>query len=298
MRSPPREILDVAVESGINFIDTANVYGGPPLGEQNGQTEEIIGRWIADHGDGFRDRIVLATKVYGRVGDGPNDEHLSAAHIRRAIENSLRRLKTDHVDLYQMHHIDRRTPIDEIFEAFTVLRDQGKILYLGSSNFAGWNLAQYQEFARATGRIGLVSEQSTYSLVNRALELEVIPAALNYGVGVLPYSPLAGGVLAGILQKADLSRSAGSLSQPGVTVEKVTRYESLAKDFGFTPAELGISWLLHQPAVTAPVVGPSKLSHLTSAIAAVGRVLSADQLAELDAVWPGRGGAAPEAYAW
>lgn len=207
-----RDILDLAVELGVTFFDTADVYGGPPWGPYNGQTEEFIGRWLADRGPAVRDQIVLATKVHERMGDGPNDRGLSALHIRQAVEGSLRRLNTDRIDLYQMHHIDRHTPIDEIFEAFTVLRQQGKILYLGSSNFAGWNIAQYQEFARAIGHTGLVSEQTMYNLASRVPELEVVPAALNYGIGLLPYSPLASGLLGGILQGRP--RAIGRPAQP------------------------------------------------------------------------------------
>jgi len=293
-----RGVLDLAIEQGVNFVDSADVYGGPPWGPHNGLTEEILGRWLHDGGPALRDRIVLATKVHGTMGDGPNDKHLSALHIRQAVDASLRRLQTDRIDLYQMHHIDRRTPIDEVYEAFSLLRQQGKILYLGSSNFAGWNLAQYQEFARATGRTGLVSEQSVYSLANRAIELEVVPAARHYGIGLLPWSPLAGGLLGGILRKGDRSRSAKALEAPGVSVEQVERYEALADEWGHEPAELGLAWLLHQPQVASVVSGPRTAAQLTSAIAALDIALSAEQLAALDEVWPGPGGEAPEAYAW
>ena len=196
------EILDLAVEQGVNFLDTADVYGGAPWGNQPGQTESLVGEWL--HERGHRDSLVVATKLSGPMGTGPNDQGLSALHIRGAVEASLRRLGTDRIDLLQMHHIDRDVPIDEVLDAFTTLREQGKILYLGSSNFAGWNLAQYQEYSRAHRQLGLVTEQSVYSLAERTVELEVIPAARHYGLGLLPWSPLAGGQLAGVLAKSDV----------------------------------------------------------------------------------------------
>ena len=186
-------IMDRALELGIVFFDTADVYGWR-TGE--GVTEQIIGRWLAQ-GGGRRERIVLATKVYGRMGPGPNDGRLSAYHIRQACEGSLRRLRTDHIDLYQMHHIDRDTPWDELWQAMEVLVQQGKVLYVGSSNFAGWQIAQASATAAARNFLGLVSEQSVYSLVARTVELEVIPACRAHGLGLVPYSPLAGGLLGG-----------------------------------------------------------------------------------------------------
>ena len=287
-------ILDAARESGVNFIDTADVYGGPPWGSEPGQTEALVGRWLAARG--VRDEIVLATKVYEAMGPGPNDRGLSSLHIRRAVESSLQRLQTDHIDLYQMHHIDRRVPVDEVLDALTRLRDQGKILYVGSSNFAGWNIAQYQEAAAATRRAPLVTEQSVYSLANRMVELEVAPAAAAYGMGLLPWSPLAGGQLAGVLRKADTSRS--DASRLGDRRDRIERYERFADERGVDPAALGIAWLLHQPVVTAPIVGPRRMQHLTSALAALDVQLDAADLAALDEIWPGPGGQAPEAYAW
>jgi NDP-hexose 2,3-enoyl reductase len=182
-------IMDRAHEHGINFFDTANVYGW-----QKGQgiTERIIGRWFG-YGGGRRERTVIATKLYGSMGDWPNETFLSALNIRRACEDSLRRLQTD--------HIDRSTPWEEIWEAMSVLRQQGKIIYCGSSNFAGWHLAQAQETARRLHFSGLVSEQSIYNLLTRWVELEVLPAAREYGIGIIPWSPLHGGLLGGVLRK-------------------------------------------------------------------------------------------------
>src|SRR6266516_8045202 len=185
-------IMDKALELGINFFDTANRYGAH-LGV--GVTEQIIGRWLAQ--GGRRDQIVLATKVYGPMGDGQNDRGLSAYHIRRACDDSLRRLQTDHIDLYQMHHIDRSTPWEEIWQAMEMLVQQGKVIYVGSSNFAGWHIATAQAAAAMRHFMGLVSEQSKYNLKDRAIELEVIPACRSYGLGLLPWRPLSGGLLAG-----------------------------------------------------------------------------------------------------
>lgn len=180
-------IMDRAHELGINFFDTANVYGWV---KGEGITENIIGRWFAK-GDGRRERTVIATKLYGSMGDWPNEEKLSALNIRRAAEASLRRMQTDYIDVYQAHHIDRDTPFDEFWEAMDILKQQGKILYVGSSNFAGWHIAKAQESARRRNTLGLVSEQSHYNLIVRAPELEVIPACEDYGLGLIPWSPLA-----------------------------------------------------------------------------------------------------------
>ncbi|MCS5734657.1 aldo/keto reductase [Herbiconiux daphne] len=288
-------ILDLAMESGITFVDTADVYGGGPWGDNEGQTEELVGEWLRARGN--RDDIVLATKVQGPMGPGKNDRGLSAVHIRAAVDASLRRLGTDRIDLYQMHHIERTVPLDEVLDAFTLLREQGKILYLGSSNFAGWNIAQYREHAQANRQLPLVTEQSVYNLAQRTLELEVVPATLNYGMGLLPWSPLASGQLGGVLKKTDRSRSQ-DLDRLGDRRPKIEAYEAFADANGFDPAQLALAWLLHQPAVTAPIVGPRTAEQLTGAIAALDIALDDAQLAELDRIWPGPGGQAPEAYAW
>jgi NDP-hexose C3-ketoreductase / dTDP-4-oxo-2-deoxy-alpha-D-pentos-2-ene 2,3-reductase len=293
-------IMDAAHENGLNFFDTANRYGG------NGVTEQIIGRWF-DQGGGRRERTVLATKLYGAMGDWPNDGKLSALNIRRAADASLARLRTDYLDLYQMHHVDRLTPWDEIWEAFSVLRQQGKVLYFGSSNFAGWHLAQAQEAARARHFLGLVSEQSIYNLLTRWVELEVLPAARHYGIGVIPWSPLHGGLLSGVLRKereGGGSRSHGGRSADGLGRHRnaIEQYEKLAADLGVDAADLGIAWLLHQEGVTAPIVGPRTLAQLEGSLRALDIELDADTLAKLDELFPppGPNGAkpAPEAYAW
>ncbi len=289
-------IMDRALELGINFFDTANVYGWR---KGEGVTEQIIGRWFAQ-GGGRREKVVLATKVYGEMGDWPNQSRLSALHIRRACEDSLRRLRTDYIDLYQMHHIDRETPWEEIWQAMEVLVQQGKILYVGSSNFAGWHIAQAQCAAAQRHFMGLVSEQSLYNLAARTIELEVIPACQAYGLGLIPWSPLAGGMLGGALQKVTEGRRASERVQQAVEKHRpqLERYEALCRELGEKPADVALAWLLHQPAVTAPIIGPRTLEQLEGSLRALEIKLSDEVLKRLDEIWPGPGGPAPEAYAW
>jgi len=292
-------IMDRAHEHGINFFDSANVYG---WGENRGWTERIVGDWFAQ-GGGRRERTVIATKLYGDMGDWPNEGKLSALNIRRACDASLARLQTDYIDLYQMHHVDRTTPWDEIWEAMEVLRQQGKILYVGSSNFAGWHIARGQEAASRRGTLGLVSEQSIYNLVERTVELEVLPAAESYGLGVVPWSPLHGGLLGGILRKqaegtagrSDSGRASESLAKHRPAIEA---WEAYCDARAEGPGEVALAWLLHQPTVTAPIVGPRTAQQLDGALRALEITLDADALARLDEIFPGPGGTAPEAYAW
>jgi aryl-alcohol dehydrogenase-like predicted oxidoreductase len=301
-------IMDHAHELGINFFDTANRYGGPssPPGQvassgeaHLGWTEEIIGEWFAA-GGGRRERTVLATKVYGAMGEWPNQGKLSALSIRRACEDSLRRLRTDHIDLYQMHHVDRDTPWEEIWQAMEVLVSQGKILYVGSSNFAGWHLAAANAAAAARGLLGLVSEQSIYNLLTREAELEVLPAAQALGIGVIPWSPLEGGLLAGVLgkERAGRRRRAGR-SEEGLRAhrDQIQAYEDLCGTLGEQPANVALAWLLHQDGVTAPIVGPRTLDQLGELAQAVKITLSVEVLGQLGAIFPGYR-PAPEHYAW
>ena len=288
-------IMDAAHAQGVNFFDTANVYG-QDLGR--GATEEIVGRFFAQ-GGGRREKTVLATKLYGDMSDYPNDGKLSALNIRRALDASLTRLQTDYIDLYQFHHVDRATPWEEIWQAIEVAVQQGKILYTGSSNFAGWHIAQAQEAAKARHFTGLVSEQSIYNLIVRDVEREVLPAAQAYGLGVIPWSPLQGGLLAGVLDKeADgsrrRSRSDDELERLRPQLEK---YEAFAAELGHSPAELALAWLLHQPAVTAPITGPRTMNQLDTAIASVDITLDEDALGRLDEIFPGHK-TSPEDYAW
>ena len=297
-------IMDAALDAGVNFFDTANVYG---WGENKGRTEEIIGSWFAKGGD-RRDKVVLATKVYGDMTPErtawPNHDRLSALNIRRAVDASLRRLGTDHIDLYQFHHIDRNTPWDEIWQAMDVLVTQGKILYAGSSNFAGWHIASANEAAARRGSLGLVSEQCLYNLAERRAEMEVVPAAEHYGLGVIPWSPLHGGLLGGALRKereGGGSRSTGGRSADALadatTRARIQAYEDLLDKHGLAPGEVALAWLLTRPGVTGPIVGPRVREQLDSAVRAVELDLDEELLAALDEIFPGPG-ASPEAFAW
>ncbi len=294
-------IMDRAIEHGINFFDTANVYGRR-LGEGRGLTEQILGRWFAQGGD-RRDKVVLATKVYGEMGKWPNQARLSALHIRRACEDSLRRLQTDHLDLYQMHHVDRATPWDEIWQAMELLVQQGKVIYVGSSNFAGWHIAQACEAAARRHFFGLVSEQSKYSLVERTVELEVIPACASYGLGLIPWSPLAGGVLAGSERRAAEGASSRRDNRFGRELgerhaERIQSFVQLCRTLGEEPATVALAWLLNNPVVTAPIIGPRTQDQLDASLRALEVQLDADTLSRLDGIFPGPGKPAPEAYAW
>jgi aryl-alcohol dehydrogenase-like predicted oxidoreductase len=289
-------IMDKALELGINFFDTANVYGWK-TGE--GVTEQIVGRWFAQ-GGGRREKVAIATKVYGDMGDWPNQSRLSALHIRQAVEGSLKRLQTDHIDLYQMHHVDRLTPWEEIWEAMETLVRQGKVIYVGSSNFAGWHIAQANEIAGSRHFMGLVSEQSLYNLKDRMVELEVIPACKSYGLGLIPWSPLAGGLLGGVLLKIKEGRRASDRMKKEIEEKRSTleTWEAFCKELGEKPADVALAWLLHNPAVTAPIVGPRTLDQLTGSLRALKIKLDKAAWKKLDEIWPGPGGEAPEAYAW
>ncbi|MET8980694.1 aldo/keto reductase [Streptomyces sp. NPDC004539] len=295
-------VMDAALDAGINFFDTANVYG---WGDNKGRTEEIIGSWFAAGGAARRDKVVLATKVYGNMaGDGeawPNHDRLSALNIRRAVDASLKRLQTDYIDLYQFHHIDRLTPFEEIWQAIDVLVQQGKILYAGSSNFPGYKIAQANELAARRGSYGLVSEQCLYNLYERRAEMEVIPAAQEYGLGVIPWSPLHGGALGGILKGAEKGRrvsgrAAELLTDPAIR-SQVQAYEDLLDKHGADPGETALAWLLTRPGVTGPIIGPRTAEQLESALRAVELELSEELLAGLDEVFPASG-PSPEAFAW
>src|SRR5438270_1761737 len=290
------QIMDRALEHGINFFDTANVYGWK---QGEGITEQIIGRWFAQ-GGGRREKVVIATKLYGSMSDWPNDTFLSARNIKLACEGSLKRLQTDYIDLYQMHHVDRETPWDEIWEAMETLRTQGKILYAGSSNFAGWHIAAAQEAAKQRHFLGLVSEQSLYNLTERAIELEVLPAARHYGLGVIPWSPLHGGLLGGVLRKESEGkrRTQGrAKDQLEARREQVQAYEDLCAELGRDPAHVALAWLLAQPGVTGPIIGPRTQEQLDDAVGAVDVTLDDKTLTRLDEIWPGHK-TAPEDYAW
>jgi aryl-alcohol dehydrogenase-like predicted oxidoreductase len=292
-------MMDAAIEAGVNFFDTADVYGGPQSPDMEkgyGISEEIIGRWLQR--TGLRDEIVLATKVYQPMGTGPNDRRLSAYHIRRACEASLKRLQTDHIDLYQMHHVDRATPWEEIWQAMEQLVREGKISYVGSSNFAAWDVALAQSAASARHFMGLVSEQSLYNLAVRTVELELIPALRSLGIGLIPYSPLHAGLLAGALEAESDGRRANELQPPVEEYrDRLTAYEELCRDLGATPAQIALAWLLRNPVVSTAIVGPTTSEELRSSLGALSIQLHPDALERLDEIWPGPG-EAPQAYAW
>jgi len=285
-------IMDHALEIGINFFDTANGYGG------RGATERIIGNWFAQ-GDGRREKTVLATKVYGGMDDWPNNGKLSALNIRRACDASLQRMQTDYIDLYQMHHVDRDTPWEEIYQAFETLVAQGKVLYFGTSNFAGWHIAQGSEIAKQRGFLGLVSEQSLYNLNARMVELEVIPACEKYGLGLIPWSPLAGGLLGGVLQKATEGRRASEGTQKNIEANrpKLEAWEGLCQELGEKPADMALAWLLKNPVVTAPIIGPRTMEQLDGSLRALEITISDETSKKLDEIFPGHR-TAPEDYAW
>jgi aryl-alcohol dehydrogenase-like predicted oxidoreductase len=292
-------IMDRALELGINFFDTANGYGGSA---GRGATEEIIGRWFASR-PGVRDDIVLATKVHSPMvdptpdGDVVNARGASAWQVRREAIGSLKRLQTDRIDLYQFHHIDRHISWQELWQSMEVLVARGEVIYTGSSNFAAWNIAQANEIAGQRHFLGLVSEQSLYNLLQRSIELEVIPAAENYGLGILPWSPLAGGLLSGGSSDPN-SRSAALTEARAERAQQLGSYEEFAGERGWAPSALGLAWLLHRPGVTGPIIGPRTVSQLESAVSALDIRLSEEDLRALDELFPGPGGQAPEAYAW
>ena len=296
-------IMDRALELGINFFDTADVYGRQI---EYGFTEEIIGEWFAQ-GGGRRDAVVLATKVFNPVSRAeylpePNRDirSLSAYKIRKHCEGSLGRMQTDWIDIYQMHHVDRDCPWDETWQAFDSLIGQGKVVYIGSSNFAGWDIATACQEASKRGMTGLVSEQSIYHLDNRAVELEVIPACRHYGLGLIPWSPLAGGMLGGALEKMEKGRRSNPNMIARVESKRgqLEAWEGLCRDIGHPPGEVALAWLLHNPVVSAPIIGPRTMEQLESAARATDIVLDAETLAKLDEIFPGPGGEAPQAYAW
>ncbi len=290
-------IMDRALDAGVNFFDTANVYGWV---KGEGVTEQIVGRWFAQ-GGGRRERTVVATKLYGSMSDWPNDTFLSARNIRHACEGSLRRLQTDHIDLYQMHHVDRTAPWEEVWQAMDTLIQQGKITYVGSSNFAGWHIVRANEAAARLHTLGLVSEQSHYNLLVRTVELEVLPACREYGVGVIPWSPLSSGLLGGVLGDSDRARrqSPQSLRRIEKLRPKLEQWEKLCAELGDEPAAVALAWLLAQDGVTCPIIGPRTMAQLDGAsLRALDIELAPDTLTAIDAIFPGPGGTAPEAYAW
>ncbi len=307
-RTPEAEafkIMDRALEMGITFFDTANVYGRP----NTGRTEEILGRWFAQ-GSGRREQVVLATKVYGNMvpDPGPNEgAGISAYKIRKHCQDSLRRLQTDHIDLYQVHHIDRTITLEEFWRTFQRLEADGEILYVGTSNFPGWGLAKFQTAAWQRGLLGIVSEQTQYNLLNRYPELEVLPAAHELGIGIIPYMPLGGGLLAGKVNIQEGSRTAQVWDEYEFTSERQPQfdaYSDLCKTLGEPEHVVAIAWTLANPAVDSAIVGIRRVEHLEGLVRATLLQLDKEILAHLDRIFdinrgrPLQSGPAPEAYAW
>ena len=285
-------ILNRALQTGINFFDTSNSYN-------EGLTETIVGNWLSQD-KSRRNQIVLATKVYSQMGEGPNDARLSAYHIRRACEDSLRRLQTDHIDLYQMHHVDRRTPWDEIWQAMEQLVREGKISYVGSSNFAAWHIAHAQGIANQRNFLGLVSEQSVYNLRSRAIELEVLPCCRELGLAVIPYSPMGSGLLCGILDNPTTGRRGREVLRDVIKTHQsqLQAYEALCTSIGQSPANVALAWVLNSPDITAPIIGARTVEQFEDTVSVLELKLDDEILAKLEEIWPGPGGEAPEAYAW
>jgi aryl-alcohol dehydrogenase-like predicted oxidoreductase len=284
-------IMDRALELGLNFWDTANVYGGK---KGEGVTENILGRYFGQ-GGGRREKVVLATKVYGDMGDWPNTSRLSALHIRRACEESLRRLQTEYLDLYQMHHVWREAPWEEIWQALELLVAQGKVIYTGSSNFAGWHIVQANEAAKR--RNSLVSEQCHYNLFTRTVERDLLPACESYGVGVIPWSPLGGGMLGGVLDKPTVGRRADSVKHMEEHRSKLEPWEALCKKMGEKPADVALAFLLANPAVTAPIIGPRTMEQVEGSLRALEIDFTPEIRKEIDAIFPPFR-PSPEGYSW
>ncbi|MDF3290312.1 aldo/keto reductase [Streptomyces silvisoli] len=298
-------VMDAALGVGINVF--ANVYD---WGENKGQTEKIIGNWFAQ-GGGRREKVVLATKLYASMAPdndpSPNMGRLSALNIRRSVEAGLERLRTDCIDLLQLHHVDRNTPWEEIWQAIDVLVQQGKILYAGSSNHAGWHIAQANETAGRRGSLGLVVGECLYNLAERRAEMEVIPAAQSYGLGVWARSPLHGGLLGGVLRRLHeggamptargrAASAAKALENPAIR-DRVQAYEDLVDQYGLDPGEVALAWLLTRPSITGPAIGPGSVECLETAVRAVQLQLPQELLTALEEVFPGPG-PSPEAFAW
>jgi aryl-alcohol dehydrogenase-like predicted oxidoreductase len=302
------KIMDKALEMGINFFDTANVYGGAG---GRGKSEEIIGKWFQSR-PGSRDQVVLATKVYNPMVDGnvPNEDRgISAYKTRKHVHDSLRRLQTDRIDLYQVHHYDRDITPEEFWGTFERLINDGKVLYMGSSNYPGWGLAKFQMHALQRGSVGFISEQTMYSLLCRAPELEVLPAAQDFGIGVIPYMPLAGGLLTGKKASVPGSRTASVENEYGIYLsdvnEQLNAFSALCRELGEKESVVAIAWTLAQPAIASPIVGARTVAHLDGLDRATELKLDDATLAKLDEIFDinkGRplrtGKPAPEAYAW
>ena len=275
-------IINRAFEAGINFIDTANVYNG-------GESERIVGKALAQGGK--RELIFLATKVYSNVGPGPNDRGASRYHILKACEDSLRRLQTDHIDLYQLHRPPAENPQDETLRAFDDLVHSGKVRYIGSSTFAAWMLMEALAISDRYNLAHYICEQPPYNLLDRRIENELVPLCIKYGLAIIPWSPLAGGILSGKYTTKenypDNSRAtrSGSFFTDRITnraMQVASSVDSLAKERGLTSAQLAILWCKDQPGITSPIIGPRTMSHLEEFIPIMDMTLSDEDRKSMD----------------
>ena len=297
-------MMDEALDMGVNFFDTADAYGAGH--DDRGGAEKIIGRWLAQ-GGGRRDAVIIAAKVFGhcaafydRYEENSATDGLSRYKILKHCEGSLKRLQTDHLEIFQIHHIDHNCSHSEMWEAMDILQKQGKIVYVGSSNFAGWDIAECCMTAKMLNKQGLASEQSLYNLTNRMLELEVIPACRRFGMGLMIYSPLAGGLLGGNSESQTTGRRTSESQQQARSEhrDRIERFEKLSAVLGYSPANLALAWLLHNPVVTAPIIGPRTVEQLKENEQVPEIILTKETLKQLDKIFPGPGGEAPKAYAW
>ena len=275
-----------ALDAGINLIDTSDSYGA-------GESERVIGRVLAE--SGRRDEALIATKVHYPTGPGPNDRGNSRVHIIRACEDSLRRLQTDRIDLYQLHRPDFGVPIDETLGALTDLVRQGKVRYVGSSTAPAWKVLEGVLVAELKGLVPFVTEQPPYNLLDRRVENELVPMALEYGLGLLPWSPLAMGVLAGRYADDDIRPEGSRASlRGGIYADRVSQgaveagnqFVRIARAAGFDPAHLAIAWVMNQPAVTAPIIGPRTVEQLENLLPVLETSITAEMSAACDAICP------------
>lgn len=273
-------ILDAALDHGINLVDTANVYG-------EGESERILGNLLKER----RHQIVLATKVHGRVGDGVNDSGQSRYHIYKAVEDSLKRLKTDYLDLYQVHRFDPNTPLEETLRALDDLVRQGKVRYIGASNFAAWQLAKAHGISALHSLHRFESLQPEYSIISREIEKEIIPFVQSEQVGVIVYSPLGRGILSGKYRVGEAPPEGSRLAAGEQRLEELLKKNAipvaeairpLAEEKGLTQAQYALSWVLSRPGITSAILGASKLKHITEAAKSWDVKLSAEELAKAD----------------
>jgi len=279
------KIIHAALDAGFNFIDTANVYN-------NGQSEVVVGEALADR----RDKVFLATKVHGKMGDGPNDEGNSRLHILKACEDSLRRLQTDHIDLYQIHRPNPEIPIDETLSALTDLVRAGKVRYIGCSTHPAWMVMEALAISEREHLARYISEQPPYNLLDRRIENELVPLALRYNLAIIPWAPLAQGVLAGrypagqpLPDDSRAGRLKGGIYADRVTargIEVGARFAALARAHGKTPGQLALTWCKDQPGITSPIVGPRTLEQLQDLLPVLEMSLSGEERAACDALNP------------